>query len=127
MSENKDIEVAWSEERLQQECFRWFWNTYPQYRGLLFHVPNGGTRNSREAAKLKTMGVVRGVSDFILLFDGTAYCIELKRPDGKGSQSKSQKGWESTVRDNGFRYYVINSLKNFQGLVSIMVGSGFSL
>jgi hypothetical protein len=59
-----------SEDRIQQECYRWFHNTYPELRGLLFHVPNGGKRDGREAKKLKTMGVVPGVADLIFLYNG---------------------------------------------------------
>lgn len=33
---------------------------------LLHHIPNGGARNAREAAKLKRMGVLAGVSDLHL-------------------------------------------------------------
>ena len=32
-----------------------------------FHTPNGGRRNKREAAKLKRMGVKKGVSDWVVL------------------------------------------------------------
>src|SRR5208337_192480 len=33
---------------------------------LLAHIPNGGYRNVREAARLKKMGVLPGVSDYFL-------------------------------------------------------------
>ena len=41
------------EERLQVSCVNWFDYQYPQYRQLLFAVPNGGSRNKIEAANLK--------------------------------------------------------------------------
>ena len=41
MNKAKNTPHSWSEDRFQQECFVWFWNAYPQYRGLLFSVPNG--------------------------------------------------------------------------------------
>lgn len=37
-------------------------NEYPQLQWL-HHIPNGGKRSSREAAKLKQMGVKAGVAD----------------------------------------------------------------
>lgn len=98
-----------SEERIQQEIFRWFHNTYPHLRGCLFHVPNGGERNGREAAKLKTMGVYPGVSDLILLYGGKATLIELKTETG--TQSASQKKWELTMRGQGFEYVIFRTEK----------------
>jgi len=34
---------------------------------LIFHIPNGGKRNAREAARFKRMGVKAGVPDLFLL------------------------------------------------------------
>mgnify|MGYP000046985433 FL=1 len=64
----KDV-LGQSENALQQKCYFWFHNTYPEYRGLLFAVPNGGKRTKREAKTLKLTGVVSGVSDMIFLFN----------------------------------------------------------
>ena len=72
-----------SESRIQSQCFTWFWNKYPQYRGLLFHIPNGGKRTKVEAARLKAMGVVPGVPDLFLAIAGYGYYglfIEVKKP-----------------------------------------------
>ena len=82
------------EEKLQTACYDWFIMQYGIYRGLLFHVPNGGSRKSAsEGARFKRMGVVAGVSDFVFLFNKTAYLIELK--SGRGKQRGSQKEFES--------------------------------
>ena len=40
-------------------------NTYPQL-DLLYHVPNGGKRNQKEAFNLKRQGVRAGVPDLCL-------------------------------------------------------------
>lgn len=38
-----------------------------QYPKVLFsHIPNGGSRNAREGAKFKRMGVRRGMPDFLI-------------------------------------------------------------
>ena len=97
--------TGWSEDRICQEFYFWFHNTFPQYRGLLFHVPNGGTRNKREGAKFKMMGVYPGVADYIFFWNGIAYCIEAKERI-KGLQSPKQKEWEATVKANGILYYI---------------------
>jgi hypothetical protein len=110
MKKAANTPLHWSEDRLQQEIFRWFNNKYPEHRGLLFHVPNGGSRNPIEAKKLKFMGVTPGVSDLISLIHCCAF-LELKRPDGKGGQSPKQKKWQFTVEAQGFEYIILNDLE----------------
>lgn len=108
-----------SEDRLQQECYLWFHNTYPEYRGLLFHVPNGGSRNAREGAKFKAMGVVPGVADLLFIFDGKLYAFELKTD--KGSQSKSQLKWQVIAEIHGVVYEVVRDLTKFKELISKII------
>lgn len=111
-----------SEDRIQQECYRWFNNSFPKFRGLLFHVPNGGARNGREAVKLKTMGVYPGVSDFIFLHNVRANLIELKTEIG--SQSPAQKKWEITITGQGFDYYIVRNLEEFIELIHKIIENG---
>ncbi len=68
--------IAWS--RLNERKF-------PALRWL-FHVPNGGKRNAREAARLQTQGVIAGVADLFLPYPSREYhglFIELKAEGGK--------------------------------------------
>lgn len=104
-----------SEEKIQSNCFLWFWNTYPEYRGLLFHVPNGGKRNSREANKLKAMGVVPGIPDLLFLWKGITYYIEMK--NATGELSPDQKRIKKLFVDNGAIVFVCRELKSFKGIV----------
>lgn len=108
-----------SEERIQQECFMWFNNTYPELRMLLFHVPNGGVRTGLEGKKLKLVGVVPGVSDLILMYNAKAYCFELKNDYGR--QSVSQIEWEKKVKNQGIDYRIITSLKEFQFVIKKII------
>tara|TARA_R110000796_G_scaffold251460_1_gene382916 strand:- start:355 stop:690 length:336 start_codon:yes stop_codon:yes gene_type:complete len=108
-----------SEDRLTQECYLWFHAQYPDFRSLLFHVPNGGARNAREGAKMKTMGVTRGVSDFIFLWKGRAFFIELKTLSG--TQSKDQLIWEEDVKLHGFDYYIIRTLTDFKKTITLIL------
>lgn len=58
----------------------------PSIIKYLWHTPNGGYRNIREAAKLKRMGVKRGVSDLFLAIPNDGYhgmFIEMKSKKGK--------------------------------------------
>ena len=41
------------EERLQMDCVKWFRYQYMTHWRQLFAVPNGGSRNKKEAANMK--------------------------------------------------------------------------
>ena len=69
------------EDKLQKACVKWFDYAYPKYRLTLHHSPNGGKRNSIEAAKFKQMDVRAGFPDLVLLIPNKFYpfCgVELK-------------------------------------------------
>lgn len=104
------------EHRIQCSCVRWFTLKYPQYRGLLFAVPNGGRRDAVTGAKLKAEGVIAGVADLIFLKRNSRYCgllIEMKKP--KGKQSESQKEWERIINTLGeFKYVRCHSFDQFR-------------
>lgn len=102
-----------TEEQLQAECFKWHWNTFPQHRYKLFHVPNGGKRDKREAMKFKGMGVISGVSDFIYLIEGYYYAIELKSLNGRTSP-KQRRFAEAIGME---RFYLVNSLDQFKNAI----------
>jgi hypothetical protein len=104
-----------SEDALQQLCYIWFHNRYPNLRGLLFHVPNGGSRNVLEAMKMRKIGVVPGVADLLLLYNGKCYCLELKT--ATGTQSKKQKAWQKTVMEQSLDYFIIRDLSSFQSTI----------
>ncbi len=106
------------EGRIQAECFAWFWNTYPQYRKLLFHVPNENDRadsNIIQGAIRKSLGVVSGVADLLLLVASGGYhglCIEMK--DEKGRQKPAQAEWQAIVEAQGYKYIICRSLEQFK-------------
>ena len=95
------------EEQIQQEIILKMWNEYPQTRGYLFHVPNGGQRNAREGAKLKAMGVISGVPDLCLCWGGKSHWVELKAGESGRLSSKQvelhQKWAEQGVEVRVFR------------------------
>lgn len=118
------------EYNIQAACVRWFNLQWPEYRGLLFAVPNGGARSKATAGKLKAEGVVPGVADLILLVPRCvkahddegwyntihALCIEMKT--AKGRQSPEQKAWQRKVEDHGYRYRVCRSFDEFMAVVN---------
>jgi hypothetical protein len=104
-----------SEANLQSKCYQWAYNTYPQLRGLLFSVPNGGTRNLREAQYLKATGLTPGIPDMVLLIKGVIG-IEFKSMTGKLSdqQIKIHNIWRAA----GLRVEVINNEEDFKKLIT---------
>lgn len=85
---------------------------------FVFAVPNGGSRNLREAVNLKAQGVMAGVSDLILLIHGKVYFIEIKNPNGKGRQSPAQREFEDNVRAHGQEYLIWDSWAQVEQFVN---------
>lgn len=105
------------EHKLQTSCVRWFGIRYPDLKGRLFAVPNGGRRDKATGARLRDEGVIAGVSDLILLKSNRRYgalLIEMKGE--KGRQSESQKWWQSVVCSEGEYKYV--TCRSFDGFVN---------
>ena len=109
------------EHQLQTACFQWFNLQYPEFRGLLFAVPNGGGRSRIEAALLKAEGVVAGVADMLLLVPSMGYaglCIEFKAATKTAHQSEAQKNWERLINKHGaYKYTVVRTFEEFRTLM----------
>jgi hypothetical protein len=107
-----------TEKKLQQLCFTWFHNTYPNLRGTMWMTHNQA-KNATQGAILKAMGMVPGVSDLLWFYRGCLYCIELKTETGK--QSAVQEKWESAIEMQGAIYYVIRDLDSFMLTVNALL------
>ena len=84
----QQIVIQWARMRME----RW-----PEL-ALLHHIPNGGSRNRREAAKFKRMGVLTGVPDLHLPVARAGYnslYIEMKY--GNGRLQTSQEAFLSAA------------------------------
>lgn len=57
---------------------------------LVLHPANGGSRDKREATKLKWLGVLPGIPDIIILRPGGRFCLmEVKGPKGVLSDAQN--------------------------------------
>lgn len=105
------------EHDLQAACVQWFRLQYPRLLQRLFAVPNGGFRDRKTAGKLKAEGVLRGVSDLILLKpNGTfhALLIEMKVLESYSRQTEAQKQWQDDLTSKGeYKYAVCRSVDDF--------------
>jgi hypothetical protein len=76
----------------------------------LYAIPNGGTRNKREAGRLKLQGVKSGVSDLHLalpLNGKSGLWIEMKQPDRKKARvTPLQKEWIERMLLAGYEAHV---------------------
>ena len=104
------------EDKLQAEVVLWFNHQYPQYRRMLFWVPNELINSCSMARKAtcKALGLTSGVSDLILLAKGQTVLIELKTRAGK--QSDAQKDFQEKAQSLGHPYHLVRSLEDFQEL-----------
>ena len=103
------------EAYLQSECVRWFRLQFPKMAKLLIAVPNGGSRDAREAVNLKIQGVVAGVSDLLLLTPRNGFgclCIEMKTETGK--QSELQVQWQKEAENLGNKYVLCRTFDQFR-------------
>lgn len=88
---------------------------------LLYHVPNGGSRNKIEAARLRAQGVKSGVPDLCLPVARGAnhgLYIELKRQRG-GRISEEQVRWINGLLEQGYAAAVC---KGWQEAASVIIG-----
>jgi hypothetical protein len=127
------------ESIVQQGAVKWFNLQYPQYRGLLVHIPNEGRRtikviNGRPVciggARLKAEGMVKGAADLVLFVPNKyfhALCLETKvelfdystgkEKKTKTYQSPEQKEWQALVESQGYRYEVYRNIDEFRKIV----------
>lgn len=89
----------------QEALFGWaryMCGKYPEIE-LLYHIPNGGSRNRIEAANLKRQGVKAGVPDLCLPVPrGRFHGLYIEMKYGKNKPSEKQTKWLSTLRSQGY-------------------------
>lgn len=108
MGHIKDLKTTEAQE--QVALFEWAERARGKYLELamLYHIPNGGSRNPIEARHLREQGVRAGVPDICLPVPNlqyTALYIELKCRDG-GRISSAQREWITALNRVGCRAVV---------------------
>lgn len=105
--QNKTMAPYVPTESVEQQClFRWAAyqsGKYPELK-LLYHVPNGGSRNKAEAGRFKAEGVKAGVPDLCLPVPRGEFhglYIELKRLRGSRT-SEDQILWMEELTKQGY-------------------------
>ena len=94
-----------SEATEQERVIAWAaWNErqHPELK-MLYHIPNGGSRNELEAANLKRQGVKAGVPDLCLPVPMNGFhglYIEMKY--GKNKTTETQEEWLKELKAQGY-------------------------
>jgi len=119
--QNKKRSEATEQEALIAWC-GWMVNQHPELK-LIYHVPNGGSRNTLEAANLKRQGVKAGVPDLCLPVPKNGFhglYIEMKY--GKNKTTEAQKEWLDALTEQGYFTVVCYGAEEAERVLSRYLG-----
>lgn len=108
-------------DRLQSQCFSWFWNNYPKYRYLLHGNLNNlttqhrGSEGAIRMAQLKTLGLVKGRTDLEFYYRGVLYMFDVKI--GSDRLKTEQKEYIKKNEEQGGKFFEIRSFDQFQEII----------
>lgn len=133
-----------AEDSLTIACVRWFRLQYP--REVIYHVPNERNTKRRiagdrwvttgEGAKLKRMGVKKGVSDLVIPAPSNYYngfYVEIKTETWKSGKkvksypTKEQREFLRAMHDYEYAVAVVWNFEEFQSYVSRYMNNRFVL
>lgn len=99
---------------------------------MLFHIPNGGSRNKIEAAHLKAQGVKAGVPDLFLAVPVREYSglfVEMKY--GRNKTTEKQEWWLEELKKQGYMTTIcygaeeaIQTIAEYLGIPAVIVPAG---
>jgi hypothetical protein len=117
-----------SEAEEQTAVFNWaavMVRRWPELR-LLHHIPNGGSRNAREAHNLRMQGVKAGIPDIFLPVARGGWhglYIEMKRRKG-GRLSDEQAAMLEALREQGYCAWVCKGANDAIDLITEYLSDG---
>lgn len=95
-----------SEATEQERVMNWarfYEKDYPELK-LIYHIPNGGSRNKLEAANLKRQGVKAGVPDLCLpVARSGKHGLYLEMKWGKNKTTEKQDWWLKQLMQQGYK------------------------
>lgn len=107
-----------SEETEQTIFVNWFRDNYPEC--IIFAIPNGGSRNLKEAVNLKKSGVLKGTPDLCILLLNKIIFIEMKKRKG-GVVSKEQKDFIAKAQILSHKVFVAKGYEEAKEIVKLSV------
>lgn len=127
------------EHDLQTNCVRWFRYQYPFPKGMIFSIPNGGYRGSKEEyvtgrlnreqltrMRLEEEGLLKGVPDLLIPVPRGEYgSLYIEMKNGKaGRLSEHQKDRISELQVLGNKVVVCRSIEEFIAEVTEYMSQG---
>jgi len=97
-----------TEAQIQQQIILYARN---ELKAIAFSVPNEASYQNK---KFSNTGVLKGVSDLIVILPNRILFIEVK---AKTKQSEYQIKFETNVKKMGFEYYIVKSLEDFKNIL----------
>lgn len=75
---------------------------YPELK-MIYHIPNGGSRNTLEAANLKRQGVKAGVPDLCLpVARNGLHGLYIEMKYGRNKTTEKQREWLEFLKGQGY-------------------------
>jgi hypothetical protein len=103
----------------------WAWVQKAHPALLIFHVANERKAHVQYHVKMKRLGVLAGVADFLAFpVGGRKFAIELK--DDKGEQDADQVKFQRRWERAGGLYFLVRTVAEFQNVVNGMELFGHS-
>jgi hypothetical protein len=112
-------QILMTHNQIQQKCFMFLWNHYPQSRFGCWHTPNESIPYPGESKKqhmirlsqAKAIGVLSGVWDLVFYYRGVLYIFDVKV--GPDKLSDKQIRFRDYVVSNGGQAFEIRTLEEF--------------
>ncbi len=116
--------MAAEHDKLQQKCFVWLWNNYPETRRTFWHTPNEQRRYPGETERhhisrivqAKSIGVLKGVVDLVWYWKGKLHCFDIKV--GADSLSDDQRLFLQAIIAQGGTFTEVRSEDDFKVFVN---------
>ena len=106
------------EGAIQSRCIQIAWNEYPETRGIYYAVPNENSRGDSNAitgAIRKSYGIVAGVADtYLAMARGGYFGLYIEFKSEVGRQRKEQVEFQQRVEQQGYKYVVVRSVKEWR-------------
>lgn len=115
--------------QLQQKCWQYLWNTYPESRYTCWHTKNEDVPHKGESKQSyiirrsqdKAVGLLPGVWDLVMYRKNVLYLFDIKV--GKDKLSDHQIRFRDQVLSNGGQAFVIPSLEDFIKIIDELYGN----
>lgn len=110
------------EQKALMQWAKWQEGRYPELK-LLYHCPNGGTRNKLEAANLKRQGVKAGVPDlFLPVPRSSKHGLFIEMKVGRNKCTDNQKKWIRNLLEQGYEVKVCYSCEEAIQIIKRYLG-----